>query len=119
MRALTAQQMRGLSRENIRMLTAYPARESAEPAPVARAVLWLDLLDPTKEERAEVESKLALALPSREQLSEVESSSRTSEDDGVLFLSMPIFSASRVLDEAPSPIRFVLSSNMLVTIWYT
>src|SRR5215468_11685347 len=90
------------SPEKIEMLTAYPASASAAaatpPSPASgsrnggRAHTWLDLLDPTPEERASVESKYGLELPSREELSEVESSSRISEENGVLFLSIPIIS---------------------------
>jgi magnesium transporter len=101
------------------MLTAYPARGPVEAARISREVLWVDLLDPTDEEKARVESKFALRLPSREELNEVESSSRISEEDGILFLSMPSFSHARTLDEPSSPIGFVLSKNVLVTIRYT
>jgi magnesium transporter len=100
------------------MLTAYPAFAHAE-AHAARKVSWLDLLDPTPEERSIVESDYGLKLPSREDLSEVESSSRISEENGVLFLSMPIASHARAFEEAPSPIGFVLSKDVLVTIRYT
>jgi magnesium transporter len=101
------------------MLTAYPARGRADVTHALSEVLWLDLLDPTNEERARAESEFSLRLPSREALSEVESSSRISEEDGVLFLSMPSFSHAQMLDEAPSPIGFVLSKSVLVTIRYT
>jgi magnesium transporter len=82
-------------------------------------VLWLDLLNPTSEEKASVESRYRLKLPSREDLSEVESSSRVSEENGVLFLSMPIVSHVSALDQPPSPLGFVLSKDLLVTIRYT
>ena len=112
------------------MLTAYPASTPTLPSPTsggwkgggvhaARKVSWLDLLDPTPEERSIVESDYGLKLPSREDLSEVESSSRVAEENGVLFLSMPIVSHARALEDAPSPIGFVLSKNVLVTIRYT
>jgi magnesium transporter len=100
------------------MLTAYPAFAHAE-ASAARKVSWLDLLDPKPEERSIVESDYGLKLPSREDLSEVESSSRIAEENGVLFLSMPIVSHARALEDAPSPIGFVLSKDVLVTIRYT
>ncbi len=100
------------------MLTAYPAFAQAE-AHAAGKVSWLDLLDPTKEERSVVQSDYGLKLPSREDLSEVESSSRVAEENGVLFLSMPIVSHARAVEEAPSPIGFVLSKDILVTIRYT
>jgi magnesium transporter len=94
------------------MLTAHPASLHAGK------VSWLDLLDPTPDERAIVESDYGLKLPSREDLSEVESSSRMSEENGVLFMSVPIASHGHAGDEAPSPIGFVLSKDVLVTIRY-
>jgi len=102
------------------MLTAYPASSGrADASPASLGVSWLDLLNPTDEERAGVESRYRLRLPSRQELSEVESSSRVSERSGVLFLSMPIVSHARALEDAPSPIGFVLSKDVLVTIRYT
>src|SRR5215470_14731974 len=100
------------------MLTAYPASARVD-AHNARKASWLDLIDPTQEERASVQREYRLKLPSREDLSEVESSSRISEENGVLFLSMPIVSHARAFEEAPSPIGFVLSKDILVTIRYT
>jgi magnesium transporter len=101
------------------MLTAYPVSRHAKASPAARDVSWLDLLNPTKEEKASVESRYGLKLPSRQELSEVESSSRVSQENGVLFLSMPIVSHASALDQPPSPLGFVLSKDLLVTIRYT
>jgi Mg2+ and Co2+ transporter CorA len=66
------------------MLTAYSAFGQEEGLPAAREALWLDLLDPTNEERASVENRYGLKLPSRPELSEVETSRRVSEENGVL-----------------------------------
>src|SRR5262249_51231013 len=61
----------------IEMLTAYPASAPTPLSPggakrgdarAARKASWLDLLDPTQEERASVESTYGLKLPSREEL---------------------------------------------------
>ena len=105
--------------EDSRMLTAYPASARAEGPQAAGTVWWIDLLDPTNEERADVERTYGLKLPSRQELSEVESSSRISEEDGTLFLRMPIISRASALDEPPAPVGFVLSKDLLVTIRYT
>ena len=80
------------------MLTAYPASGHAEASAAARDVSWLDLVNPTNEEEASVESRYGLKLPSRQELSEVESSSRVSEKNGVLFLNMPTVSHMSGLD---------------------
>jgi magnesium transporter len=101
------------------MLTAYPALGHEQGSPAVREARWVDLLDPTNEERASVESRYGIRLPSRPQLSEVESSSRVSEENGVLFLSMPTISPAGSLDQPPSPVGFVLSKSFLVSIRYT
>jgi magnesium transporter len=75
-------------------------------------------MQPTDEERASVESGYGLKLPSREELSQVELSSRLAERNGVLFLSMPTVSHMSGLDQAQSPLGFVLSKKLLVTIRY-
>jgi magnesium transporter len=98
------------------MLTAHPvSRAAGQTAP---KVSWLDLLDPTPDERSIVEGDYGIRLPSREDLSEVESSSRIAEENGVLFMSVPIASHGHAGDEAPSPIGFMLSKDVLVTIRY-
>jgi magnesium transporter len=100
------------------MLTTYPTSGETAGSPGVD-VKWLDLLNPTDEEKAEVESRYGLRLPSRQELSEVESSSRVYEENGVLYLSMPIVAHARALDQAPSPLGFVLSKDVLITIRYT
>ena len=101
------------------MLTTYPASENTELPPTASNVVWIDLLQPTNDERGRVERGYNLKLPSREELSEVELSSRVSEENGVLLLNMPTVSHMSGLDQAPSPVGFVLSKDLLVTIRYT
>ncbi len=96
------------------VLTTYPATASAPGHPA----WWIDLQDPTEDERASVEQMCQLRLPSREDLIEVESSSRISEVNGVLFMNMPAVSHLAGLDEPPSPVGFVLNERVLVTLRY-
>jgi magnesium transporter len=100
------------------MLTVHPASPRAKAVPAGSAS-WFDLVDPTPDEQAIVERDFGFRLPSRADLSEVESSSRIAEENGVLFMSVPIASHGRSFDEAPSPIGFVLSKEVLVTIRYS
>src|SRR5664279_1349809 len=100
------------------MLTAYSTSRHAEESYAAPTVSWIDLLNPTSEERASAERSIGFGLPSREELSEVELSSRISEKGGVLFLSMPIVAHVSGLDQMPTPLGFVLSRKLLVTIRY-
>lgn len=100
------------------MLTTHSTSEHSDIPPVALAVSWIDLLHPTIEERASVEGGYGIRLPSREELSGVELSSRISLENGVLYLSMPTVSHMSELEHAPSPLGFVLSKKLLVTIRY-
>jgi magnesium transporter len=100
------------------MLTTYPAGAEAQEAQDLSRACWIDLFDPTDDERTAVERAFAIGLPSRADLSEVESSSRISEQDGVLFLSMPLVPHARTLEESPAPVGFVLSQRVLISIRY-
>ena len=100
------------------MLTTYTTSENPETSGAPLTVAWIDLLQPTNEERASVERDYGLGLPSKEELSQVELSSRLAERNGVLFLSMPTVSHLSGLDQAQSPLGFVLSKQLLVTIRY-
>jgi magnesium transporter len=101
------------------MLTVHPASPSAKAGRAGAPPAWLDLVDPTPDEQAIVEHDFGFTLPSRDDLSEVESSSRIAEDNGVLFMSVPVAAHGRTFDEAPSPIGFVLSKDALITIRYS
>ena len=63
------------------MLTVYDALEGAlirreGPAPITPAAVWIDLLNPTKDEDVLVEQALTISVPTREEMSEIEASSR-------------------------------------------
>ena len=94
------------------MLTTYP-----EGAPPERAV-WIDLLDPAEDERAKASAHCGIEVPSRSALEEIEASSRLRVKGETLILSMPIASKSAIGDSAPTPLGFVLTPKLLVTVRY-
>ena len=79
-------------------------------------VIWLDLLNPSDEEKAFVEGRSGLRVPSFEALSEIESSSRLVVDHGVIYLSMPLVAQGDTEDYHGSPAGFVLSPSVLITV---
>jgi magnesium transporter len=78
-------------------------------------IVWVDLLAPTDEETKFVERATGLHVPNRDELSEIESSSRLRTDKGVLYLSMP---AVFRLNGQPvtTPLGFVLSADHMITV---
>jgi magnesium transporter len=81
-----------------------------------KEVIWIDLLDPTDDEKAFVETRAGVKIPSMEALSEIESSSRLIAKGGLIYLSMPLVAQGDTPDPYVSPAGFILSSAVLVTI---
>ncbi|MBP7146203.1 MAG: magnesium transporter CorA family protein [Acidobacteria bacterium] len=107
------------------MLTAYlPNGEgitarAAEPAePPAGAALWLDLLDPTPEEVAGLSRVLPVELPTREDMQEIEASSRLYTEGEALVMSLPVVHRSTTEQPESSVVSFILLPGRLVTLRY-
>ena len=104
------------------MLNAYRDLEgSFAKAPAGEMpddVIWIDLVDPSAEERRLVEGKAGLVLPSRDDLGEIEASSRLVVRKNVLYLSTPSVAGSETADAHLTPTGFIVSARLLVTIRY-
>ena len=78
-------------------------------------VLWIDLLDPTGDEKRAVESFLNTEIQSRDQAEEIESSSRFYEEGSAIFANTNFLSPAG--DEmSTDPVSFVLVDGILTTI---
>ncbi len=79
--------------------------------------VWVDLFNPTNEEIGRACTTYGLDIPPREQLEEIEFSSRLQYEDDVFTLSVPVTAHSRNQDDAATtPLGFVLTRDMLVTV---
>jgi len=84
----------------------------------ADAASWLDLLNPTDEERALAARITGLRMPTREEIEEIENSSRVYIEGDTFYLSTPL--VRRIEDRCfTSPVGFVLSRDRLVTLRYS
>ena len=78
-------------------------------------VLWIDLLDPSGEEKRATEIFLGTEIQSRAQAEEIESSSRFSESHDALFVNTNYISPEG--DElSEDPVSFTLIDNILTTL---
>jgi magnesium transporter len=93
------------------MLTATPSSAST----LSDAV-WIDLLDPTDDERAQVERATQLRLPTKAAIEEIESSSRVFVEAGALYLSTPVLETADCMNGVVTTIGFVLSTSRLITL---
>lgn len=92
------------------------ARSETELARIGKEnVIWIDLLQPSGEQKRAVEAFLGTEIQSRAEADEIESSSRFYEEDGAIFANTNFLSPAD--DEMLSdPVSFILVGNILTTI---
>jgi|SRR5215471_4897540 len=79
-------------------------------------IVWIDLLQPEPWEIGFVERITGLKVPSLEELSEIESSSRLRARDGALYLSAPLIYRPAPDQPISTPVGFVLTRDRLITV---
>lgn len=81
--------------------------------------LWLDLHTPTQEEARKAEAFLGISLPTKEEMEEIEASSRVYIEDEALFMTTSIVSKTETEYPESAAVTFVLAKNRLLTIRYS
>ena len=99
-----------------RDLALHETVDDLAAATLSPEVIWIDMCAPTPDEVAFVERVSKLHVPSRAEISEIEVSSRLNIEDGVLFLSTPISFRADGVRPATTPVGFVLSAHLLITV---
>jgi magnesium transporter len=79
------------------------------------AALWIDLLEPAPDEEAQVERFLAVDVPTREEMREIESSNRLYEENGSLYMTATVVTKLDTERPESSQITFILTANRLIT----
>ena len=98
--------------------TGHAPRRALQPHsdPSSSGAVWIDLLNPTDEERSAAERLTGLRVPAQADLAEIESSSRLASEGKVLYLSTPMTYRSADGLSLTAPLGFVLSPEHLMTI---
>jgi magnesium transporter len=81
-------------------------------------VIWLDLIAPTRDEELVLENRLNLPLPTREEMIELEASSRLYRENGATYATADLIHNGDADIPAIDPVTFVLTSGPLITIRY-
>lgn len=107
------------------MLSAYvPRGATLERIPVEPggvlpdATVWVDLVAPIIEEDRMVESLLGIAVPTREEMQEIEVSSRLYVENGARFMTATLMCHSDTATPKTTPVTFILSGHRLATVRY-
>jgi magnesium transporter len=85
--------------------------------PPASAV-WIDLVTPTVQEDKLVEALLGIAVPTREEMQEIEVSSRLYNENGARYMTATLLCQSDSMTPKTTAVTFILSSHRLCTVRY-
>lgn len=80
--------------------------------------VWLDLMSPSKEEEAAVEARLGIDVPTREEMEEIEVSSRLYQENGAVFMTATLPAQTDQDQPVMGPVTFILAGQRLITVRY-
>lgn len=85
---------------------------------LAESACWIDLLHPTPQEEAQVEALIGVEVPSRDELHDIEPSSRLYIENGAAYLTASVVWKADSDFAEIADIGFVLAGHRLITIRY-
>jgi magnesium transporter len=80
--------------------------------------VWIDLIAPTPQEDRLVETRIGGAVPTREEMVEIEPSSRLYAEDGARYMTASLLCAVEGAKPYLTAVTFILTAKALVTVRY-
>jgi magnesium transporter len=87
-------------------------------APLPEEAVWIDLVSPTVGEDKLVEGLLGIAVPTREEMQEIEVSSRLYVENGARYMTATLMCQSDTATPKTTAVTFMLSKHRLCTVRY-
>src|SRR5687767_7536617 len=107
------------------MLFAHVPRGSSlerhvveESGAIPDGAVWFDLVSPTLAEDKLLERTLGIAVPTREEMQEIEVSSRLYVENGARYMTATLMCQSDTPTPKTTPVTFILVEHKLVTVRY-
>lgn len=80
--------------------------------------VWIDMVRPTAEEERLVERSVGIDVPTREDMQEIEASSRLYQENGAVYMTAAVLVRSQAEAASLHPVTFVLTPHQLLTVRY-
>ena len=87
-------------------------------ADVPEGAVWIDLVTPTPQEDKLVERHLGVAVPTREEMQEIEVSSRLYVENGARYMTATMMCQADTATPKTTAVTFILAGHRLVTVRY-
>jgi magnesium transporter len=85
---------------------------------LASDIIWIDLLNPTAEEERGIEELLGLDVPTREEMQEIEISSRLYIEGNAQYMTASLICRAETDNPQTTPVTFILAGGRLLTVRY-
>lgn len=99
-------------------LGILPIEITLENQDLLSSAIWVDLLSPTKKEEKFLETYFEIDIPTKEEMKEIEPSSRLYKEDNCLFMTATMVAQSESLEPKADAVTFILTEKNLMTIRY-
>ena len=86
---------------------------------VPDGVAWIDLLEPTKEEDLQLEALLAISIPTRDDMDDIEPSELLWTENGTRYMTARLLVKLDTGEPEITAVTFILSGSTLVTVRYS
>jgi magnesium transporter len=94
-------------------------RETVDEAgPIPEGAVWFDLVTPTMGEDKLLEATLGIAIPTREEMQEIEISSRLYVENGARYMTATLMCQSETATPKTTAVTFILAEHKLITVRY-
>jgi len=93
-------------------------RDVTATAPLPENGIWFDLVSPTITEDKLLERHLGIAVPTREEMQEIEVTSRLYVENGARYMTATMMCQSETDTPRTTAVTFILSGHRLVTVRY-
>src|SRR5271156_6102399 len=91
---------------------------SPDLAALPQSAVWIDMVKPTAEEDHAVEGLAGIAVPTREDMQEIEISSRLYVENGARYMTATLMCQSDTDTPKTTAVTFILTGHRLVTVRY-
>ena len=98
--------------------TSLKKAAAADLAALPESAVWIDLVKPTAAEDKAVERLAGIAVPTREDMQEIEISSRLYIENGARYMTATLMCAADTENPRTTAVTFILASHRLVTVRY-
>ncbi|QSY95165.1 magnesium transporter CorA family protein [Rhizobium bangladeshense] len=107
------------------MITAYCSncksveiRDLSQTASFPEDVVWIDMVEPSREEEHYVEKVLGIEVPTRDDLKDIEPSARLYVENHAVFMTASLVWKADTDAPTLTDVAFILAGNRLITIRY-